>query len=221
MEYKYILFDLDGTLTESGPGIMNSVSYALEKMGITVENKEELKKFIGPPLTDSMMQYYGMSEAEAEQGVVYYREYYREKGIFENSVYSGIPEALGRLKDAGKVLAISTSKPEVFAVKIAKHYFLDSFFDIICGATLDGSRVKKADVIRYTLGALGVEDKEHGKVLMIGDRKHDILGAKENGTASMGVLYGYGDRLELTSAGADYMAASPEEAAAKILGDQA
>ena len=220
MEFKYILFDLDGTLTESGPGIMNSVSYALDRMGIVVEDKEELKRFIGPPLTDSMMRFYGMSEEEAEQGVVYYREYYTGKGIFENSVYGGVPEALRRLKAAGKVLAVSTSKPETFAVKITEHYEIGSYFEAICGATLDGSRVKKADVIRYTLEALGIEEQDYSNVLMVGDREHDILGAREHGIASMGVLYGYGDRAELEAAGADYIAASPEEAAAMILGDR-
>lgn len=218
MENKYIFFDLDGTLTESGPGIINSVSYALNRLGVEVKDKDELKKFIGPPLLDSMMQFYGMTEEEAERGIAYYREYYTEKGIFENTVYGGITEALGKLKEAGKVLAVSTSKPEVFARRIAEHFSFDCYFDTICGAALDGSRVNKADVIQYTLETLGIAECDRGKVLMVGDREHDILGAKKNGVASMGVLYGYGNRLELEEAGADYIIDVPAELPAKILG---
>ena len=115
MKFKYILFDLDGTITESGPGIMNSVAYALEKMGYEEKDREKLKRFIGPPLTDSMMKYYGMSEEDAAKAVRYYREYYAEKGIFENSVYDGFDESIKRLKEQGLILAVATSKPEPFA----------------------------------------------------------------------------------------------------------
>ena len=115
MKFKYILFDLDGTITESGPGIMNSVAYALEKMGYEEKDREKLKRFIGPPLTDSMMKYYGMSEEDAAKAVRYYREYYTEKGIFENSVYDGFDESIKRLKEQGLILAVATSKPEPFA----------------------------------------------------------------------------------------------------------
>lgn len=218
MDYQYILFDLDGTLTESGPGIINSVSYALGKLGLSVDNKEELKKFIGPPLTDSLMEFYGLSEEAAEQGVAYYREYYTDKGIFENSVYNDIPETLERLQSAGKILAVATSKPEIFAKKIAAYFSIDKYFAFICGATMDDSRVGKADVIRYTLESLNIDKMDYKKVLMVGDRKHDILGAKENGIASMGVLYGYGERKELEMAGADYIVSLPSDIAEHIAG---
>lgn len=218
MDFQYILFDLDGTLTESGPGIINSVSYALSRLGFEVKDRESLKKFIGPPLTESLMAFYGVTEDEASQGVAYYRDYYSEKGIFENTVYEGIEQALAALKSAGKILAMATSKPEVYARKIADHFGISQYFTEICGATLDGSRVTKADVIQYTLEKLGVEKREYRTVLMVGDRKHDILGARDNDIASMGVLYGYGDKKELENARADYIVSTPKDVADRILG---
>lgn len=217
MNYQYILFDLDGTITESGPGIINSVYYALTKMGYEVTDKDDLKKFIGPPLTDSMQKYYGMNEEEALQAVVYYREYFSETGIFENSVYNGFIEALKALKEQGKILAIATSKPEEYAKRIADKFGFTDYFKGIYGATMDGSLVKKADVIHYALKSLGISEKEYTQVLMVGDRNHDILGAKANGLDSMGVLYGYGDREELEAAGADYLAETPQDVAKLIL----
>ena len=194
MMYKYILFDLDGTITETGPGIMNSVEYALNKMNREVGERDTLKKFIGPPLTESMEKYYGMSEEEALLGVKYYREYYAVKGIFENSVYEGLAETLESLKNEGYILAVATSKPEEYA-----------------------KRIRKADVIRYALDNLGVERENYDQVVMVGDRNNDIYGAKENGIQVIGVLYGYGDLAELQSAGADYIAKMPEEIA-QIIG---
>lgn len=217
MEYRYILFDLDGTITESAPGITNSVAYVLEKMGREVVDKEELKKFIGPPLMDSMKRFYGMTEEEAAQGVVYYREYYADKGIFENSVYEGFMDSLKALKENGKIIIMATAKPEEYAKRIAEHFEFAEYFDGIYGASMDGSRIKKADVIRYALDEFGIENENLGKVLMVGDRNHDILGAKANGLDSMGVLYGYGSRKELEDAGADYIAETTADIAAIIL----
>lgn len=217
MKYQYILFDLDGTITESEPGIVNSVCYALEKMGITVEDRADLKKFIGPPLVDSMKQYYKMSQEDAEKAVVYYREYYAEKGIFENSVYAGFVEAAQRLKAAGKVLAVATSKPEAYAKRIAEHFGFTDLFVEIYGASMDGSRINKSDVIQYALDALGVQEAGKEEVLMIGDRSHDVLGAKKNGIDCMGVLYGYGSREELKQAGAKYIAETTTAIADLIL----
>lgn len=217
MGYKYILFDLDGTITESAPGIVNSVCYALTKMGYEVEDKNELLKFIGPPLADSMKQFYGMTDEEAEKAVACYREYFSTKGLFENSVYEGIEETIMRLKEAGKILAIATSKPEVYSVKIAEYFDFAKQFLKICGATMDKTRSEKADVIRYTLETLEISEGDKRSVLMVGDRKHDILGAKENGLDSLGVLYGYGDREELKTAGADYIAETARDIAEIIL----
>lgn len=211
MKYQYILFDLDGTITESAPGIVNSVRYALNKMKYEVRDEKELLRFIGPPLIDSMKKFYGMNDEQAEQAVIFYREYFSEKGLFENSVYDGIEECMQQLKEKGKILAIATSKPEEYSVRIAEHFGFANRFDKICGATMDKSRTEKADVIRYTLKTLGITDENKSSVLMVGDRRHDIIGAKENGLDSMGVLYGYGDRDELEEAGAVYIAESTKD----------
>lgn len=213
MKYKYILFDLDGTITESGPGIMNSVEYALGKMNREVGDRGTLKNFIGPPLTDSMEKYYGMSEEEALLGVKYYREYYAVKGIFENSVYEGLAETLEALKEEGYVLAVATSKPEEYAKRIADKFDFAKYFVGIYGATMDGSLIRKADVIRYALDDLGVSKEDYDQVVMVGDRNNDIFGAKENRLKVIGVLYGYGDLEELQSAGADNIAETPEDIA--------
>lgn len=217
MKYQYILFDLDGTITESAPGILNSVRYALEKMGFSVIDEEELLQFIGPPLVDSMKKYYDMNEEQAEQAVVFYREYFSQKGMFENSVYEGIEKSLKMLIESGKKLAIATSKPELYSVRIVEHFGLADKFEKICGASMDKSRNEKAGVIRYTLETLGIPDEDKGSVLMVGDRRHDIIGAKQNGLDSMGVLYGYGNRNELEEAGADYIAESAMDVAKIIL----
>ena len=172
-QYELVLFDLDGTLTDSGLGIMNSVQYALKKIGRGVENLEELKCFVGPPLA---------------QG----------KGMLENAVYDGIPEVLEQLKNAGIRLAVATSKPEKYARKITEHFKIAPYFEFIGGANMDGSRTKKAEVIEYVLKNCKVEDRQ--SVLMVGDREHDILGAKACKVSALGVLYGYGDRAELEDA---------------------
>ncbi len=203
MTYDILLFDLDGTLTDPAEGITNSVMHALRKWGIEVSDRRELYCFIGPPLVDSFMKYYGFSREDAERSVEYYREYFRDRGLFENTVYPDTAETLGALKKMGKKLVVATSKPEVFAKRILEHFELDGFFDLIVGATLDSSRVKKGDVIAYALEAFGISDRS--RCLMIGDREHDILGAKDNEIASVGVLCGYGDRAELSAAGADFI----------------
>ncbi len=209
--YQTILFDLDGTLTDPGLGITNSVMYALKKWGIDVADRESLYRFIGPPLQDSFIQYYGFSKEDAEKSVAYYREYFREKGLYENEVYPGADQMLSDLKAAGKKLAVATSKPEAFAIKILKHFQLDGYFDVIAGATMDSSRSKKADVIAYCLERLGVNDLS--QVVMVGDREHDIIGAKTVGVDSIGVLVGYGSREELEEAGATYVAETLGEVA--------
>lgn len=207
--FQSILFDLDGTLTDAAPGITNSVKYALSKFGIDETDDNKLRKFLGPPLISSFMEFYGFSKEKAQKAVEYYREYFVPHGIFENEVYSGIPKLLQKLKAAGKTLIIATSKPETFAVQIAEHFEIDSYFDLIAGSNLDNTRSKKAQVIEYALETLGILDRAHA--VMIGDREHDIKGAKKTGLRSIGVLYGYASPGELENAGADFTANSPEE----------
>ncbi|WP_313185028.1 HAD family hydrolase [Lacrimispora sp.] len=204
MNKEYLLFDLDGTLTDPKEGITKSVQYSLRHFGIEVENLDELCCFIGPPLKDSYMEYFGFSEEQARKAIDIYREYFSEKGLYENKAYEGVLGVLQSLLKAGKKLYVASSKPEVFVRMILEHFELDSCFLFIGGADMDETRVKKADVIRYVLKESGITDLD--KTVMIGDRKHDVLGAKETGIASVGVLYGYGSRQELTEAGADVLA---------------
>lgn len=208
-KYDIFFFDLDGTITDSSVGITNSVMYALKKFGIVEEDRTKLYQFIGPPLTDSFQRYYGFSEEESWQAVKYYREYYREKGIYENRVYEGLEETVKKLKEAGKRLVVATSKPEPFARIIMDYFHLTPYFDYIAGMELDGGRNTKAEVIAYALECCEIEDRS--RVLMIGDRKHDVEGARAEGISSLGVLYGFGDRAELEAAGADYIVGLPGE----------
>lgn len=204
MEKEYLLFDLDGTLTDPKEGITKSVRHALRAFDIEVEDLDTLCSFIGPPLRDSFMEYYGFSEENATAAIGIYREYFSDRGLYENEAYEGIDGVLKALKDSGKKLYVATSKPEIFAKKILKHFQLDPYFEFVGGADLAETRVRKGDVIRYVLEENSITDLE--RVVMVGDRKHDILGAKEAGVASVGVLYGYGSREELTEAGADFIA---------------
>ncbi|MCI5597279.1 MAG: HAD family hydrolase [Lachnospiraceae bacterium] len=199
---KVILFDLDGTLTDPMIGITKSVQYALKKYGIIEEDLWNLTKFIGPPLKESFMEFYGFSEEEGQKAVEYYREYYAPVGIYENQVYEGLEKMLAALKEKGLSLCVATSKPERFAKMILDHFHLDSYFDLIGGALMDG-RTDKAEVISYVLAQL---DTKKEKVVMVGDREHDVLGARKNGLDSIGVLFGYGNEEELKEAGADWIA---------------
>lgn len=202
--YNYILFDLDGTLTDPGIGITNSVMYALRKFGIEEADRTKLYAFIGPPLIDSFQKYYGFSKEKAREAVEYYREYFTEKGMLENYVYEGVEEMLAALVEAGMTLCLATSKPEPYAKIILEHFGLSQYFHFIAGAKLDETRTKKDEVIEYALELCGISDSS--KVIMVGDREYDILGAKKFAMDSMGVLYGYGNREELESAGATYIA---------------
>lgn len=211
MSYQYIFFDLDGTLTESGPGIMNSVGYSLKKMGQQEQPESILRKFVGPPLAQSFMNYCGIPQEEVNRAISLYREYYVKHGMFENKVYPGVKELLEELKESGKILAVATSKPEPLSIRILEHFELDDYFAVICGATMDEKRVTKDEVIHYTLNRLGIREEEKKSVLMVGDREHDIFGAKKNRLDSLGVLYGYGSRQEFEAAGADYIAETVQE----------
>ena len=207
--YQYILFDLDGTLTEPKVGITKSVAYALEYFGIHVEDLDTLCKFIGPPLKDSFIEFYGFDDEKAEKAVEKYREYFSPKGVYENEVYAGIKTLLKNLKESGKKVVLATSKPINFAELILKHFGLYQYFDCVVGSELDGRRVKKGEVIEYTLEQAGITEKS--QVVMVGDRKHDIIGAKENGLDSIGVLYGHGDRAEHEACGADIIVETVDE----------
>lgn len=205
----YILIDLDGTITNPKEGITKSVQYALQSMNIFVDDLDSLTKHIGPPIRDGFMQFYGFSEEEAEAAVTKYREHFIEKGLYLNELYEGMESFLTRLKQAGKYLIVATSKPEELAVKVLESFHLEHYFDDICGASFDNSRADKEAVIRYALAKNSITDLD--RVVMVGDRKYDILGAKAVGIASIGVLYGFGSREELTEAGADHIAATVEE----------
>ncbi|MBO5321103.1 MAG: HAD family hydrolase [Clostridia bacterium] len=207
--YKYILFDLDGTLTNPEIGITNGIMYALNKFGIEVSDRKELHCFIGPPLVDAFMKYYGFSESNAKQAVAYYREFFRETGIYENRVFDGIDELLKNLKKEGKNLILATSKPQEFAEIVLNYFDLSKYFDCVVGATFDGSLNYKVDIIKVALERGNVNDIKNA--VMIGDRYHDIEGAKQNNLKSIGVLYGFGDREELEQAGADYIAETPHQ----------
>ena len=205
---KYILFDLDGTLTNPKLGITKSIQYALRSKGIDITELDSLTKYIGPPLRDTFMDF-GFNEEEALELITKYREYYKGTGLYENEVYAGIKELLHKLKEKGKRIYTATSKPEKFAKIILEHFKLDHYFDDICGASMDNSRSTKEEVIRYALSKNQIT--ELSEVVMIGDREHDVEGARMVGIASIGVLFGYGDRDELECAGADRLAGTVEE----------
>ena len=215
MMFDVILFDLDGTLTDSADGIINSFVHALKHYGLPHDDREVLRRIVGPPLPYSFSHFYGFSSEKTEEAVSIFREYYQKIGIFENKVYDGVPEMLAALKQAGFTLAVATSKPEVFAERILERFGLASYFTAVAGATMDEKRTGKADVIRYAMEKLGISDAS--RIVMVGDREHDILGAAAIGVTSIGVLYGYGDREELCRAGADSLAETPQDVVSHIL----
>ena len=212
---EYILLDLDGTITDSREGITKCFEYALNHFGIEVENRTDLEQFIGPPLEQSFREGFGFDEEKAELAIAKYRERYIPIGLYENLVYPGMENALQRLKEAGKVLIVATSKPEVMAKRVLEHFGLDGYFDDICGSDSDKNRSKKEEVIRYILEKHEIADLDD--VLMVGDRKFDVIGAAACGLKCMGVLYGFGDREELEQAGAAYIAETVEEMAQMIV----
>lgn len=217
--YKYILFDLDGTLTDPKEGITNSVAYALRAYGID-EDPDKLTPFIGPPLHESFMVFYGFDEAKAMAAVDKYREYFAERGIFENKLYPETNDFLEALQKAGKKIALATSKPEVFARQILEYFGIEDYFDVIAGSNMDGSRTKKAEVIDEVFTRFKMTEGKlpsKSETVMIGDRLHDIAGAQENGIDSIGVTFGYGGCDELKKAGATYIADSFAETKKWIL----
>ena len=203
LPYSTILFDLDGTLTDPKEGITKSIQYALNKMGIVENDLEKLTPFIGPPLLPSFMEFYHFSEEEANQTLQFYRERFSVTGLFENEVYEGIEELLKNLKQSNYRLAVATSKPTVFAKRILDYFELSPYFEVIVGSELDGTRTAKGEVIAEVLKQMNIENKDD--CVMIGDRKHDLIGASENAIDSIGVTYGYGSQQELEEANATYI----------------
>lgn len=202
--YDVLLFDLDGTLTDTGEGIKKSIEYALNKQGITVDDYSELDRFIGPPLWDSFRDFCGLDDEHVNQAVISYRERYSTIGLYENTMYENMDLLLKTLYEQGKTIAVATSKPELYARQIVEKLGIDKYFTFVAGATFDGTRSKKSDVVKYAMENCGVKDLS--KVVMIGDRMFDINGAKECGIDSIGILFGYGDREEHENAGATYIA---------------
>jgi len=197
------LFDLDGTITDPKEGITKSVQYAMESFGINIENPDDLVHFIGPPLRQSFKDFFGISDANMEKAVGKFRERYLDKGIYENVMYTGIDTVLQKLVDTGKTIILATSKPTGQANTVLEHFNLDKYFTFIGGAEANGDRSLKSEVIQYALEQISITDLS--SCIMIGDRKHDIIGAKTVGMKSVGVLYGHGSYDELSEAGADYI----------------
>lgn len=208
-DYNIILFDLDGTLTDPKIGITKSVQYALSKYNINVDNLDKLECFIGPPLTDSFKEFYSFDDGNAIKAIDYFREYFVEKGMYENEVYPGIHDLLDELRVNGKKLVVATSKPTKFAKIILEHFDLAKYFSLIVGSNLDGTRVAKSEIIEYIFSKLG--DIDCKKVIMIGDRKHDVIGAKHHKIDSIVVRYGYGIDEEFIEASPTYFANSVKD----------
>lgn len=205
MDYKYLLFDLDGTLTDPKEGITKCVQYALNACGIDEPNADKLLRFIGPPLKDAFKEYYSMNDEDISYAIEKYRERFSTIGIFENSVYEGIHKMLDNLSKIEATLAVATSKPTEFAERILERYSLKQYFKVVVGSELDGTRSAKADVISEVFSRLSISENDKIHALMIGDRKHDIIGAKACGIKSVGVQFGYAEENELQSAGADFI----------------
>ena len=203
MAFDYVLFDLDGTLTDPYVGITESVKYALNFFGKPIPDDEALKQYIGPPLIWSFKELAGITGDDTVKAVKKYRERYETIGWKENALLDGAEELLADLKKKGKILGLATSKPEKTSIQILEYFGIDRYFDFMGGASMDLTRNTKVQVVNYTLKNLGVADLS--KAVLVGDRHHDLDGAKEAGIASIGVLVGYGSRSELENAGADYI----------------
>ena len=208
MKYTHVLFDLDGTLTDPGEGITNSVMYALNKLGIEERDRTKLYKFIGPPLANSFKEFYGFSDEKAWQGVELYREYFGVKGLFENRVYDGMYDLLDTLKEEGVRLYVATSKPTHYTLQILEKFNLSQYFDLVSGCAMNEKNSDKSAIIQYAVDTCSIPCD---KAIMVGDRLYDIKGAKVNNIDSVGVLFGYGSKEELMGEGATYIAETPED----------
>ncbi|MCI8566120.1 MAG: HAD family hydrolase [Lachnospiraceae bacterium] len=215
--YRTILFDLDGTLTDSSEGITKSIRYAFEHFGIEVTSLEELRVYIGPPLRTEFMKRLGVDEERSAQLYAKFRERYTVTGWKENRPYPGIPETLARLKEAGYRLAVATSKPESTARRVLEYFDLTQYFDVICGAGADGKDGEKWQIVSRALKEMDAEGTKKAQAVMVGDRDLDILGGRKNGIDAIGLNIGFGSRRELEEAGAVYVAESAEELADYLL----
>ncbi len=226
MKYKFLLFDLDGTLTDPKEGITASVQYALRSFGIEEPDADKLTPFIGPPLKDSFRKFYGFDEAQAEEAVAKYREWFAPKGIFQNEIYAGIPQMLRELKEKGKVMAVASSKPQVFVEKILDYFSIHDCFAVVVGSELDGTRGSKEEVVEEALRQLqetAGRERENKRTavsdtVMVGDRKFDMEGGRRHGLVTVGVTFGYAEEGELEAAGADFLADTVEELG-RLLGE--
>ena len=207
MYYTHMIFDLDGTLTDPKVGIIEAIKFALEKMGEPIPEMALLEDFIGPPLFDSFIEKCGLSPSQAMKAVDYFRQYYSKRGLYENHPYPGIEETLRALQDRKVQLYVATSKPEVYARKILTYFKLSHYFSCIAGATLDGTLTKKEEVLDYLRAKCAFTEKD--RVLMVGDRKFDIEGARHAGFDSAAVLYGYGSREELEACEPEFLVEQP------------
>ncbi|MDX8367066.1 HAD family hydrolase [Cytobacillus sp. IB215665] len=207
--YKVILFDLDGTLSDPKIGITKSVQYALKNMDIDEDDLDKLECFIGPPLQVSFADYYQFDEEKIERAIELFRERFKDKGMFENVLYPNIPRLLSQLKEQNYKLVVATSKPTVFAEKILNYFHIEQFFDLVVGSNLDGSRASKTEIIQHVLDEYN--ETELNNFIMIGDRKHDIIGANNTGIDSIGVTYGYGSFEELSNVKPTYIANNVEK----------
>ena len=205
---KIVLFDLDGTITDSSEGIVNSIKYALSRLGFPEEPTEKIKQFIGPPLQQTFKINYGISDYQ--NAVTIYREYYAEKGIYENRLYEGIVAVLDQLKNEGYTIGLATGKPTYYSHIILKHFKIDHYFNAVVGSNMNGTRGEKPEIIRDVLAELNY-DKELHEVVMIGDRKHDVHGAHHHQIKCIGVTYGYAEGNELIEAGAAHIVHHPSE----------
>lgn len=211
------LFDLDGTLIDSAPGILNCVDHALSFYGITEKDPAIRNEFLGPPLYNTFMRVYGFSHEQALEAVEHYRERFRPIGVLENTLYPGIRDLLTSLHAHGKTVVLATSKPLPFARIILDHYEITGLFDFIGGGDISGKRALKSEVLEYILAENGWGEADKPRMVMIGDRRFDVEGAKALGLDCVGVLYGYGSREELLQAGADALAGSPAELLSLLL----
>ena len=217
--YTHILFDLDGTLSDPKEGITGSVQYALKALGIDEPDADKLEPFIGPPLKDSFQEFYGLNEEQADFAVQKYRERFKDQGIFENTLYPGMKELLKRLNEAGCVLAVASSKLEVSVTEILRYFAIGDCFEVTVGSEPDGRRSKKEEVVEEALHRFFTDGKiPFDDIVMVGDRKFDIVGGKEYGLHQIGVTYGYAPEGELEEAGAEYLAHSVEELGRILLG---
>lgn len=207
--YDIIIFDLDGTLSNSGEGITKSVQYALEKMGIIEENLDDLRHFVGPPMKEEMMRSYHFTEEQAAKAVRIYRERYTPIGIYETSLYNGVDELLKQIKKSGKVIALATSKPQAMAEEVLKYLKIDTYFDFVMGADMIGGKQSKEEVLNALFDIL--PEKDRTKMLMVGDTKYDVAGAKAVYIDCIGVSYGYGDKQEMLDDGAVTVVDTPLE----------